>query len=85
MATGVYTLCAVTSLACAWLLLRAYLRAKQRLLFWSSLCFAGLALNNVILFVDQVVVRTVDLSLPRALSALLALAALVYGLGTEPR
>ena len=49
MASVVYALCALTSLACAVLLLRAYRRSWARLLFWSGLCFVGLALNNVLL------------------------------------
>jgi hypothetical protein len=32
------------------------------LLFWALLCFIGLALNNIVLFVDKVVVPNVDLS-----------------------
>ena len=45
----VYVLCALTSLACAILLLRGYFRTRVRLLLWSGLCFAGLALNNALL------------------------------------
>ena len=41
MAAAVYVLCALTSLACAVLLLRAYLRRKVRLLLWSGLGFVG--------------------------------------------
>ena len=53
-AAGVYALCALTSLVCAWLLLRAYQRQRTRLLLWSSVSFAGLALNNVLLFIDLI-------------------------------
>ena len=55
MAETVYALCALTSLACAALLLRGYVRSRVRLLLWSGLCFAFLFLNNVLLFVDKVV------------------------------
>ena len=55
LSIAVYMLCAATSLACAVLLLRGYRRSGARFLLWSSLCFVGLALNNVILFVDKVV------------------------------
>ncbi len=65
MASVVYVLCALTSVVCAWLLLRGWLASRARLLLWSSLCFAGLALNNVILFLDRVVVTDIDLSLAR--------------------
>ena len=85
MALAVYVLCALTSVACAALLFRSYLRGRAPLLLWSSLCFAGLAVNNVILFVDKVVVTDVDLSMLRAASGLVAVLLLVYGLVTEGR
>lgn len=80
MAEVVYALCALMSVACAALLLRAYWRARAALLLWSSLCFAGLAANNVLLFVDLVLVPNVDLSLWRSLTAIGALLVLLYGL-----
>jgi len=80
MAAVVYALCALASLLCAGLLWRGWRGSGARLLLWSSLCFAGLALNNAILFVDRVVITDVDLSLARALSGLLALLVLLYGL-----
>ena len=62
MAILVYALCALTSTACAVLLLRGYARSHFRLLLWSGLCFVGLALNNILLVVDKQVVPDVDLS-----------------------
>jgi hypothetical protein len=85
MATLVYALCALTSLACAVLLLRGYASSRARLLLWSGLCFAGLAANNVLLLIDKRVVPTVDLSLWRSLPALAGVALLLYGLVWEPR
>ncbi|HEU0053703.1 MAG TPA: DUF5985 family protein [Longimicrobium sp.] len=85
MATLVYALCALTSLACAVLLLRGYARNRVRLLLWAGLCFAGLALNNILLFVDMRVVADVDLSVWRSLPALAGLALLMYGLVWESR
>ena len=85
MATVVYALCALTSLACAVLLLRGYLRSRARLLLWSGLCFAGLAANNVLLLIDKRVVPTMDLSLWRSLPALAGVAVLLYGLVWETR
>jgi hypothetical protein len=73
-------LCALASLACAWLLARSYTRSRVRLLLWSAICFTGLALNNVILFIDKVVAPDVDLSAWRLVPAAAGLAALVYGL-----
>ncbi|HEX2207484.1 MAG TPA: DUF5985 family protein [Longimicrobium sp.] len=85
MATLVYALCALTSLACAVLLLRGYVASRARLLLWSGLCFAGLAANNVILLVDKRVVPSIDLSLWRSLPALAGVAILLYGLVWETR
>ncbi len=42
---------------CAFLLLRAYARVRQRLLLWSGLCFVGLTISNAILFVDLAMCR----------------------------
>ena len=83
MDVAVYVLCAVTSLACAGLLFRAYAASRVRLLLWCLLCFIGLALNNVVLFVDKVVVTDVDLSVWRGLPAFLGVVALIYGLVWE--
>jgi hypothetical protein len=80
MASLVYLLCAITSLICASLLLRSYLANRSPLLFWSSLCFIGLAMNNILLFIDLVIVPAIDLSVYRALCALIAVLVLVFGL-----
>jgi len=80
MAEIVYLLCALTSLLCAGLLLRSYLHNRTQLLFWSSLCFLCLAVNSILLFIDLVVVPAVDLSMYRALSALVAIGLLLFGL-----
>jgi hypothetical protein len=80
MAEAVYLLCAVASLVCAVLLHRGYARSRTQLLMWSCLCFYGLTLNNVLLFVDLVVVPQVDLSVWRAGTALAAMLALLTGL-----
>ena len=79
IALVIYVLCALTSLACAVLLLRGYARSRQRLLLWSGLCFVGLALNNVLLIVDVRVVPAMDLSVIRMLPALAGVALLIYG------
>ena len=77
----VYLLSAATSFLCFWMLLRGYRRNGVRLLLWSSLCFAGFTVNNVLLFVDEVIYpEAIDLTLPRAASAFVAVLALVIGL-----
>lgn len=83
MAVAVYTIGAVTSVACAALLLRAYRDSRAHLLLWASVCFVGLALNSIGLFIDKVVAPEVDLSVWRSLPALAGLVAFVYGLIRE--
>lgn len=84
MAAVVYSLCALTCLACFVLLLRGWLASRARLLFWSALCFAGMTLNNVLLVVDKVVFPTqVDLSTWRLAAALAAVLLLLFGLVWE--
>lgn len=85
LGTAVYALCALTSILCAVLLLRGYARSRVRLLFWSGICFAGLALNNVLLFIDVRVLPNIDLSVVRSVPAVIGVALLVYGLVWETR
>ena len=80
MATAVYLLCALTSLACAILLLRGYRQRGVRLLLYSGLAFVGFTLGNAMLVVDVVMVPTVDLALFRSLPVLFGLLVLIYGL-----
>lgn len=80
MAEAVYILCALTSMLCAWLLWRKYQAGRTQLLLWSSVCFVGLAANNLLLFADLVIAPGMDLSVPRHLTALLSLSVLLYGL-----
>ncbi len=78
--SAVYLLCLATSAACAVLLARSYFRTRARLLLWSSLCFAFLALNNLIVVIDILVFPTmVDLSLWRLAASLVAVSVLLYG------
>jgi hypothetical protein len=74
----IYMLCVITSLLCAWLLVRAYRRGKTKLLVWSALCFALLAVNNLVLAVDVILLPTVDLSILQLLTSLAAVMVLLY-------
>ena len=85
MAETVYLLCAATSIVCGVLLLRGYHLSKTQLLFWASLCFLGLAINNVILFVDLIILPGVDLFWWRTLPAIGGMVILLYGLISECR
>ncbi|MEO8620782.1 MAG: DUF5985 family protein [bacterium] len=76
----VYLLCALTSLLCAVLLARGYIRTRVRLLFWSALCFGAFAVSNVLIIVDVRVLTERDLSLVRTLPSLVGIALLLFGL-----
>jgi hypothetical protein len=84
MAATVYILGALTTLLCAVLLLRAYGAVRQRLLLWSGLCFTGLTVSNVLLFIDLILLPTdVSLHVPRLATAAVSMCALLYGLIRE--
>jgi hypothetical protein len=85
MPEAVYLLCALTSVLCAGLLIRSYRANRSKLLLWSTLCFVGLAVNNILLFVDLVLVPSYDLQLWRSLAALVAFVTLLIGLIWESR
>jgi hypothetical protein len=77
--TLVYLLCFLTSTACAILLARSYRRTRARLLLWSAACFALLALNNLAVVIDLVVLPAWDFRLLRHALALGAVAVLLFG------
>ena len=86
MAEAVYILCALTSILCAVLLLRGYRATRTRLLFWASLCFVFLAINNVILYFDLVILPPqIDLFWYRNIAALIGVLVLVFGLTWDSR
>jgi hypothetical protein len=75
---GLFLLAALTSIACMVLLFRGYARSGLRLLFWSALCFVFLSVNNVLLFVDTIVLPLVDLRVARLSASLAGIACLLY-------
>jgi hypothetical protein len=80
MAALIYLLCALTALCCFFLLFRSWLANRVALLFWSSLCFAGLSINNILLVIDKLVVPDIDLGLFRLVAALVSVLLLLFGL-----
>lgn len=80
MGQAVYLLGIITSLLCAFLLLRGYVRSRQRLLLWSGMCFAGLTISNFLVFLDLVIIPQTNLYRWRLVSAAIAMAFLLYGL-----
>jgi hypothetical protein len=81
IAGAVYILGTLMALACAILLLRGYLRGRQKLLLWSSLCFFGLAISNFLVFIDLIILPAqIDLYPLRLATAAAAMLLLLYGL-----
>lgn len=80
MAALIYSLCAVTAIVCAVLLLRAYQQTRTPLLLWSGMCFLGLTASNIFLVLDRVVYPDVDLSLVRLSTAFVGLLLMLFGL-----
>jgi hypothetical protein len=80
VAFTIYSLCTLTSLACAWLLLASYRRTGYRLLFWSGWSFVAMTVNNLFLVFDKVVFPDVYLLPVRLIAALVSMLLLLYGL-----
>ena len=81
-----YVACALTSGGCAWLLVRGYHASGTRLLFWAALCFVGLTIDNIVLFIDLALTpATVDLFYWRTIPAVAGLIVMIYGLIWESR
>lgn len=86
MAEAVYLLGTLTSVLCAVLLLRTYRQSRTRLLLWSSLCFLGLAANNLLLLVDLYAIGPqISLAALRSSVALLSFVLLLFGLLWDAR
>jgi len=83
MAESVYLLCGLTSTLCACLLYRQYRATRIPLLFWSTLCFAFMALSNILLFVDIILLPNIDLSPIRHGLTLTAAIVILFGLIRE--
>ena len=75
----VYLLCFFTSTAATFLLFRSYRGARSNLLLWSTLAFVALAANNLLLFVDIVLLPSINLLPLRDATAFLAAVLLLYG------
>jgi hypothetical protein len=76
---GVYLLCFLSSGLCAYLLVTAFVRREEKLLLWSAVCFCFLAVNNLLVFIDIIVLPGLDLTPWRSLTSLAAVSALIYG------
>lgn len=72
-------LCMGTAAVAAGLLIRSWMRTRSRLLLWTAISFTLLALNNLLLVLDLLVVQTVDLWPYRAISFDAAMLVLLCG------
>jgi len=80
LSAALYILTIVTTLVCSILLLRAWSRVRNGLLLWSGLCFAGLTIDNVLVFGDMVLFPATDLYTYRLASAAISISLLLFGL-----
>jgi cytochrome b subunit of formate dehydrogenase len=77
--TLVYSLCFATSALCAYLLGRSFFRSRSRLLFWSAVCFALLALVNGVVILDMEILPQIDFRPFRLWLTLIAISMLLFG------
>ncbi|HEY9792361.1 MAG TPA: DUF5985 family protein [Candidatus Obscuribacterales bacterium] len=74
-------LCIVVSTVCAIMLLRGFAQRRIKLLFLVGMCFVGFAIENVLLFLDLIVLpKGVDISALRFVAALAGMVCLSFGL-----
>jgi hypothetical protein len=78
-APAVYLLCFLAATLCAAMLGRSFHRTRNGMLFWSTLCFSMLALNNLLLVLDLVVFPQLDLAILRGLISFAAISTLLFG------
>ncbi|MGH9605288.1 MAG: DUF5985 family protein [Terracidiphilus sp.] len=80
MGSVAYILCTLVCLVCAIMLLRGYFRGRHRLLLWSGICFAGLTISNIFVFLDLVLLPNVDLYVWREVTAAVSILILLFGM-----
>lgn len=76
----VYILCGITSLLSGALLMRGARETGNRLMFWSSLCFFAMAVNNGLLYANFVIFPDVDLLTAATIASLVGIALVNFGL-----
>jgi hypothetical protein len=81
----VYILCAATSFLCAVLLFRGFANTGVRLLLFSAICFLGFTIDNIVLYLDVIVIPDTDISLVRRVPGLIALIVLIFGMVWESK
>lgn len=83
MAELIYGLCTLLATAIAVMLWRQHRRSPTRMIYWTALCFSGLALSNLLLVMDKFVFPDLDLRLLRHSVSLLSIGLLLFGLVYE--
>lgn len=75
----VYLLCFLVSALCAGMLLRQYRSVASPILLWSGACFSLLALTNLLVVFDKVLLPDLDLKMARLVLTLVAVSVLLFG------
>jgi hypothetical protein len=75
----VYLLCFLTSAACAGLLARQYGVSRSPILLWSAACFVFLALGNLFVVLDILILPDIDLRAARLWVTFIAVCVLLFG------
>lgn len=75
----VYLLCFLTSALCAVLLVRQYASSRTPVLLWSAGCFVLLALSNLLVVFDRLILTEENLRPARLVLTLLAVSVLLFG------
>lgn len=75
----VYLLCFLAAAICAGLLVRQHRRSGTPVLLWSAACFVFLAVSNLLVVVDQLLVPEPMLREVRLVLTLLAVSVLLFG------
>lgn len=84
-ASIMYLMCGATSLLCAVLLTATYRRNRTRFLLFSSICFSGLAISNMLLCIDLILFPQLNLLPFRQCLSLAAYFSLLWGFVWEIR
>ena len=64
MAEAVFLLCALMSTACTVALYKGYGKTRNKLLLYGAICFFLLALNNIFICVDLILLPEIELNGP---------------------
>lgn len=75
----VYLLCFLASALCAGLLVRQYRLSSTPVLVWSAACFVLLAVSNLLVVIDRLILPDMSLRTIRLTLTLMAVSVLLFG------